>query len=69
MHRLYSKYSPCVKCSETGAETKLGVHLLVRTCQNCGFIWNERPMDDATPEELRQIAESTFKDCLGKRPG
>jgi len=69
MDRLYYKYSPCSKCGETHANTVLRNGVMVRGCNNCGNVWNERPLDEATPAELLKMAESQKKDLPEKAPG
>ena len=50
----YDKDRACVKCGEVGAASRKGSLVLgrtifdgniVRTCRNCGHIWDEVPLD------------------------
>lgn len=48
---IYKKDNPCAKCGNTLNKTNLvidpmrGGMAMMRTCPNCGNIWQERPLD------------------------
>ena len=45
----YSMKSKCIKCGEQGAKSTyqrlLGVEHIKRTCDNCGYNWEEEPLE------------------------
>lgn len=53
---LYSEQSRCVKCGAGGALSRFDGEpadgFMRRICARCGYAWDERPLDQATPEEL-----------------
>lgn len=48
----YDPYKPCPKCRYAGISTKhqIGMytqeHFMRRECSRCGYVWNERPLDE-----------------------
>ena len=60
---LYEHNRPCAKCGCKNVHTQYIDYLdqVKRRCVRCNYTWNERPLDTATPEELRLSVEQKEK--------